>query len=130
MRFSTILFVLIAALIVICVRFLESCLNKKRRTTTVSLTPVIFLVLSVVLIIAYLNYEPESFVRIEKQGLLMVSYSSVSKNLMSIKEKIHNCIIIFILVNIPTVISIHNRMRRNRKTTRKKKIDEMKLREL
>lgn len=42
MRFSTILFVRIAALTIICVRFLESSLNKKRRTTTVSLTPVIF----------------------------------------------------------------------------------------
>ena len=44
MKFSTILFiVIIMALTIICVRFLESYLNKKRRTTTVSLTPIIFL---------------------------------------------------------------------------------------
>ena len=55
MKFSTILFiVIIMALTIICVRFLESYLNKKRRTTTVSLTPIIFLVLSIVLIIVYL----------------------------------------------------------------------------
>ena len=43
MKFSTILFiVIIMALTIICVRFLESYLNKKRRTTTVSLTPIIF----------------------------------------------------------------------------------------
>jgi uncharacterized membrane protein len=114
------------ALTIICVRFLESYLNKKRRTTTVSLTPIIFLVLSIVLIIVYLNFEPESFERVEKQGLLTLSYSFVSENQMSIKDKIHNCIIIFIL----TVISIYNRIKRNRTITRKKKINEMKLREL
>lgn len=97
MKFSTILFiVIIMALTIICVRFLESYLNKKRRTTTVSLTPIIFLVLSIVLIIVYLNFEPESFERVEKQGLLTLSYSFVSENQMSIKDKIHNCIIIFI----------------------------------
>ena len=127
MKFSTILFiVIIMALTIICVRFLESYLNKKRRTTTVSLTPIIFLVLSIVLIIVYLNFEPESFERVEKQGLLTLSYSFVSENQMSIKDKIHNCIIIF----IPTVISIYNRIKRNRTITRKKKINEMKLREL
>ena len=127
MKFSTILFiVIIMALTIICVRFLESYLNKKRRTTTVSLTPIIFLVLSIVLIIVYLNFEAESFERVEKQG----SYSFVSKNQMSIKDKIHNCIIIFMLTNIPTVISIYNRIKRNRTITRKKKINEMKLREL
>ena len=73
---------------------------------------------------------PESFERVEKQGLLTLSYSFVSKNQMSIKDKIHNCIIIFILTNIPTVISIYNRIKRNRTITRKKKINEMKLREL
>ena len=129
MKFSTILFiVIIMALTIICVRFLESYLNKKRRTTTVSLTPIIFLVLSIVLIIVYLNFEPESFERVEKQGLLTLSYSFVSENQMSIKDKIHNCIIIFILTNI--VISIYNRIKRNRTITRKKKINEMKLREL
>ena len=129
MKFSTILFiVIIMALTIICVRFLESYLNKKRRTTTVSLTPIIFLVLSIVLIIVYLNFEPESFERVEKQGLLTLSYSFVSKNQMSIK--IHNCIIIFMLTNIPAVISIYNRIKRNRTITRKKKINEMKLREL
>ena len=123
MKFSTILFiVIIMALTIICVRFLESYLNKKRRTTTVSLTPIIFLVLSIVLIIVYLNFE--------KQGLLTLSYNFVSKNQMSIKDKIHNCIIIFMLTNIPTVISIYNRIKRNRTITRKKKINEMKLREL
>ena len=106
------------------------CSHKKRRTTTVSLTPIIFLVLSIVLIIVYLNFEPESFERVEKQGLLTLSYSFVSENQMSIKDKIHNCIIIFILTNIPTVISIYNRIKRNRTITRKKKINEMKLREL
>ena len=81
MKFSTILFiVIIMALTIICVRFLESYLNKKRRTTTVSLTPIIFLVLSIVLIIVYLNFEPESFERVEKQGLLTLSYSFVSEN--------------------------------------------------
>ena len=129
MKFSTILFiVIIMALTIICVRFLESYLNKKRRTTTVSLTPIIFLVLSIVLIIVYLNFEPESFERVEKQGLLTLSYNFVSKNQMSIKDKIHNCIII--LTNIPAVISIYNRIKRNRTITRKKKINEMKLREL
>ena len=108
----------------------HSYLNKKRRTTTVSLTPIIFLVLSIVLIIVYLNFEPESFERVEKQGLLTLSYSFVSENQMSIKDKIHNCIIIFILTNIPAVISIYNRIKRNRTITRKKKINEMKLREL
>lgn len=112
MKFSTILFiVIIMALTIICVRFLESYLNKKRRTTTVSLTPIIFLVLSIVLIIVYLNFEPESFERVEKQGLLTLSYSFVSENQMSIKDKIHNCIIIFILTNIPAVISIYNRIK-------------------
>lgn len=131
MKFSTILFiVIIMALTIICVRFLESYLNKKRRTTTVSLKPIIFLVLSIVLIIVYLNFEPESFERVEKQGLLTLSYSFVSENQMSIKDKIHNCIIIFILTNIPAVISIYNRIKRNRTITRKKKINEMKLREL
>ena len=124
MKFSTILFiVIIMALTIICVRFLESYLNKKRRTT-------MFLVLSIVLIIVYLNFEPESFERVEKQGLLTLSYSFVSENQMSIKDKIHNCIIIFILTNIPAVISIYNRIKRNRTITRKKKINEMKLREL
>lgn len=86
MKFSTILFiVIIMALTIICVRFLESYLNKKRRTTTVSLTPIIFLVLSIVLIIVYLNFEPESFERVEKQGLLTLSYSFVSENQMSIR---------------------------------------------
>lgn len=119
MKFSTILFiVIIMALTIICVRFLESYLNKKRRTTTVSLTPIIFLVLSIVLIIVYLNFEPESFERVEKQGLLTLSYSFVSENQMSIKDKIHNCIIIFILTNIPAVISIYNRIKRNRTITR------------
>ena len=111
MKFSTILFiVIIMALTIICVRFLESYLNKKR--------------------IVYLNFEPESFERVEKQGLLTLSYSFVSENQMSIKDKIHNCIIIFILTNIPAVISIYNRIKRNRTITRKKKINEMKLREL
>ena len=124
MKFSTILFiVIIMALTIICVRFLESYLNKKRRTT-------MFLVLSIVLIIVYLNFEPGSFERVEKQGLLTLSYSFVSENQMSIKDKIHNCIIIFILTNIPAVISIYNRIKRNRTITRKKKINEMKLREL
>ena len=83
MKFSTILFiVIIMALTIICVRFLESYLNKKRRTTTVSLTPIIFLVLSIVLIIVYLNFEPESFERVEKQGLLTrIRYIIVSLSL-------------------------------------------------
>lgn len=130
MKFSTILLMVIVALTIVSVHFLESYLNKKRRTTTISLTPIIFIILSVVFIIAYLNFEPESFEHLEKQDVLYTSYSSVSKNMLSTKDKLHNCFIIFILTNIPAIISIYNRIKRNRKITRKKKIDEMKLREL
>jgi hypothetical protein len=107
------------------VRILEAYINKKRGSISLSLTPVIFLVLSIVFILAYMNFEPPSI-----EIVSPVMYASVSTNQLLLSEKISNCIFIFLLTNIPTAILIYRGKHQRKKVTQKKKIDEMKLREL
>lgn len=86
--------------------FAEVILSKKSNKWLGLIIPFVGFLISILLLIAYINWEPASMKIEDYNGSTLIHSFEISANILPSSTKIINCVILFVLLNIPTMIHL------------------------
>lgn len=105
MTYAVAQFVIIIILILASF-FAEVILSKKSNKWLGLIIPFVGFLISILLLIAYINWEPASMKIEDYNGSTLIHSFEISGNILPSSTKIINCVILFVLLNIPTMIHL------------------------
>ena len=103
MTYAVAQFVIIIILILASF-FAEVILSKKSNKWLGLIIPFVGFLISILLLIAYINWEPASMKIEDYNRSTLIHSFEISGNILPSSTKIINCVILFFLLNIPTMI--------------------------
>lgn len=127
---SVIVQITIAILLISAVVLGEILLSKKSNKWLGLIIPFVGFLISIIIIIGYINWEPSAMKFADYYGSTLIHSFEISGNMLPPSTKIFNSFLFFLLLNIPTIIYLSIYVGFRKKMVSNLAISKMKLEDL